>query len=205
MMRALVLAALLTIPFFTKARAQAAGLCCAVSVSGSDSREPGALFPARRQFWIWIQPQSHVFGFQRDFPAVVREAFEEWRRAELPVDFAFVDDSTLANLFVFWRTRLDGRIQARGTWWTAERIGYTRGEVELAVGMHNGFPITDDLVKALALHEIGHLLGLRHRDDPGSIMSQTLRTMALPSADIHRARELYRAVVDAETARNGTR
>jgi hypothetical protein len=162
--------------------------CCTIQVSGS---EGAVLVPARRQFWVWIEPSSQVFGWRRTFPEAAREAFEQWSRAALPVDFAFVEDSTAANLFVFWRTHFDEGIRGRSTWWTDNRLGYTRGEIEVVLTPSERSLMTHGLLRGIILHEIGHLLGLAHSTDPGSVMSRTVSVTNLPERDISKAKALY--------------
>jgi hypothetical protein len=185
-----LLLALAAVPTAAPAQAssQAAGCCATLQVSGS---EGAVLTPARRTFWVWIEPSSPFFGWSRSYPAAAREAFEEWSRAALPVDFAFVDDSTNANLLVFWRRQFDHGVRGRSTWWTDERLGYVRGEIEIAVAWDERYFMHHGLVRGIAIHEIGHLLGLAHSNDARSVMSRTVSVTNLPERDISWAKALY--------------
>jgi hypothetical protein len=165
--------------------------CCEILVSGS---EGAVLVPARRQFWVWIEPTSQFFGWRRSFPTAAREAFDEWSRAMLPVDFAFVDDSAHANLFVFWRRQFEENVRGRSTWWTDDRFGYRRGEIEIAVTSTDNWFMHHALARAIIMHEIGHLLGLTHTNDSRSIMARTVSVTNLPERDISKAKALYAAV-----------
>lgn len=165
--------------------------CCTIHVSGS---EGAVLVPARRQFWVWVEPSSQIFGWRRSFPAAAREAFDEWSRAMLPVDFAFVDDSAHANLFVFWRRQFGENVRGRSTWWTDEQFGYRRGEIEVAVTPTEHWFMHHALARGIIMHEIGHLLGLAHTNDSRSIMSRTVTVTNLPERDVSNAKALYAAV-----------
>jgi predicted Zn-dependent protease len=51
--------------------------------------------------------------------------------------------------------------------------------------------LDEDAMRAMALHEIGHLLGLDHTYDVRSIMAPKVRVRALSSADKATVRLLY--------------
>jgi predicted Zn-dependent protease len=54
-----------------------------------------------------------------------------------------------------------------------------------------GYVLDADAMRAVALHEIGHVLGLDHTADNRNIMSPTVRVRALSSADKATVRLLY--------------
>lgn len=171
---------------------QAPEPCCAqVIISGS---EAAALEPASRAFRVWIDPESRIFGWRASFPAAAREAFDDWSRVNLPVEFSFVSDSSDANLLVLWRRRFDENTRGRSTWWTVRDLGYVRGEIEISVAPTSEWRATDALVRAMALHEIGHLLGLRHDTNPGSVMARSISVRRLSQRDVQRARSLYAGI-----------
>jgi predicted Zn-dependent protease len=61
----------------------------------------------------------------------------------------------------------------------------------LAVHHHKGDVLDEDAMRAMALHEIGHLLGLDHTYDVRSIMAPKVRVRSLSSADKATVRLLY--------------
>jgi predicted Zn-dependent protease len=56
---------------------------------------------------------------------------------------------------------------------------------------HSGPALDDDSMRAMALHELGHLLGLDHTEDPTSVMAPKVRVRTLSPADLATARLLY--------------
>jgi len=67
-----------------------------------------ARWPDRRNapLTVWVQPLTNVPDFNKLYVEQVRQAFEEWERLELPVHFAFVNDSADAEVHVAWVERL---------------------------------------------------------------------------------------------------
>jgi predicted Zn-dependent protease len=61
----------------------------------------------------------------------------------------------------------------------------------LATHMGDGRPLDGQSLRAIALHEIGHLIGLAHSDDGHDVMAPLVRVTALSAADRATARLLY--------------
>ncbi|HEX6251756.1 MAG TPA: matrixin family metalloprotease [Gemmatimonadaceae bacterium] len=173
-----------------------------VMVHGSEST---ALPPGPHDFRIWIEPESRVFGWRQSYPAAAREAFDAWHALELPVSFSFVEDSSEANLLVYWRRRINQQLRGRSTWWTTAGIGYVRGEIEIVVAPMDGERSDHALVRGIAMHEIGHLLGLHHTTEPWSVMARTVRVSDLSRQDIQRVRALHRKGSEALITRGQSR
>lgn len=137
---------------------------------------------------VWIEPGSSHWAFRREYVSEAREAFGEWSDAGVPVIFDFTSDSTRAMIRVFWRNRFGDRTTGRSTWWTADdRLARVDVEVALAVGPGVDAPI----VRAVVMHEIGHLLGFSHVNESDSIMSYYISRPALSSRDIARMRTRF--------------
>src|SRR5256885_625457 len=60
-----------------------------------------------------------------------------------------------------------------------------------AVRRHQGEVLDEEAMRAMALHEIGHLLGLDHTQDATSIMAPKVRVRDLSAADRATVRLLY--------------
>jgi hypothetical protein len=140
---------------------------------------------------VWIQQRSKVADFTPSFAAQVRDAFQEWGALNLPVRFSFVHDSADAEVHVSWIDRFTAPISGRTRWSRDDDWFITDANITLAVHHTAGELLDDESTHALALHEIGHLLGLDHTRDTLSIMAAKVRVRNLSAADAATARLLY--------------
>lgn len=143
-----------------------------------------ARWPARRSpLSVWIQPSSAVADWSPDLVGEVRRAFEEWDTVGLPLRFAFAEDSAAADVHVTWTDRFAEPISGRTRWARDSDWWITDASIMLAVHHHSG-PVLDlGAMRAMALHEVGHLLGLDHARDGATIMAQRVRVRSLSEAD----------------------
>ena len=140
---------------------------------------------------VWIQPSADIKEFRPDFAAGVRDAFLDWDSLLLPVRFAFTPDSASADVHVTFIDHFDEPISGRTKWARDEDWWIIGADIVLAVHHRNGNALDDDSMKAMALHEIGHLLGLDHTGDSTSIMAPKVRVRDLSLADRATVRLLY--------------
>jgi hypothetical protein len=140
---------------------------------------------------IWIQPTAKIDDFTTNFVARVRQAFLEWGALNLPVHFAFVDDSSDADVHVTWIDRFKEPISGRTRWSRDDDWWITDANIVLAVHHNQGELLDEDSMRAMALHEIGHLLGLDHTRDSMSVMAPKVRVRQLSDADRATARLIY--------------
>ena len=140
---------------------------------------------------VWVQPTSRVAGFDAGSPAIVREAFEEWADTGVPLSFSFVVDSAAADIHVTWVDRFNEPISGKTLWAHDSDWWIVEANIELAVHHSSGERLDSAAVRAIALHEIGHLLGLDHTADASNIMTPKVRVRTLSSADQATARLLY--------------
>jgi hypothetical protein len=100
-------------------------------------------------------------------------------------------DSAAADVRVFWTDRFDEPISGRTT---AADDGAGRiisAEVILAVRHSDGRVLSHEETRVLALHELGHAIGLDHAPDSASVMSPRVRVRTISAADRQRAARLY--------------
>lgn len=140
---------------------------------------------------VWIQPTTDIADWHDAYAEGVRQAVHSWDSLDLPVHFAFSSDSAHADVHVTFIDHFEEPISGRTRWARDDDWWITDADIVLAVHHHNGGPLDDDAMRAMALHELGHLLGLDHTDDPTSIMAPRVRVRELSSADRATIRLLY--------------
>jgi len=140
---------------------------------------------------VWIQPRSTVPDFDVGYADCVREAFGEWDALHLPVKFKFVTDSAKADVHVTWINHFDQPISGRTRWARDDDWLITDANIILAIHHSQGEQLDEDAMRAMAMHEIGHLLGLDHTSDSLSIMAPRVRVRELSNADRATVRLLY--------------
>lgn len=144
-----------------------------------------------RPLAVWIQPSSYVADWSTQYVDSVRAAFAEWNDVDLPVAFAFVRDSASADVHVSWIDHFDEPISGRTKWARNGQWWITDADIVLAVHHHEGAVLAGDAMKAMALHEIGHLIGLDHTTNSACIMAPRVRVRNLSATDVATARLVY--------------
>jgi len=109
----------------------------------------------------------------------------------LPVRFAFTADSIDADVHVTFVDHFEEPISGRTKWARDDDWWIIDADIVLAVHHRSGRVLDEDSMKAMALHETGHLLGLDHTDDQTSIMAPRVRVRSLSAADRATVRLLY--------------
>jgi hypothetical protein len=140
---------------------------------------------------IFIANGSGLPDWNARYPDRVRDAFDTWSLAGAPVKFTFVRDSVDADVMVSWIDRFDAQITGRTLWSRDRNWWIVSGSIVLALHHMGGEVLDENAIHAIALHEVGHLLGLDHSSDTMNIMTARVRVHELSEADRATMRLLY--------------
>lgn len=140
---------------------------------------------------VWVQSAPQLKDWNDDYVQSVADAFRTWDAVELPIRFKVVPDSEAAEVHVTWVDRFDAPISGRTRWSRDDNWWIVNASIVLAVHHQQGEVLDTLAMKAMALHEVGHLLGLDHTADPGMIMAPRVRVRDLTEKDKATIRLLY--------------
>lgn len=144
-----------------------------------------------RPLRVFVREGVELESWNGDYLPAVRDAFDTWVQAKIPVRFLFVRDSATADIHVRFVNSFNSGISGKTVW---SRDGYhwlLSSDIQLAVTHPNGGSVTAPQMRAIALHEVGHLLGLDHTRDADNIMSARVRVRELSQADLATVRLVY--------------
>jgi hypothetical protein len=140
---------------------------------------------------VWVQPWVPLEDFQASFVPVVRRAFSQWSDVGIPVTFTFLMDSARADIHVTWIDQFSDSISGKTMWAHDDKWWIVDASIQLALRHRSGEALDSTAVRAIAMHEVGHLLGLDHTADTTSIMAPRVRVRDLSPADRATVRLLY--------------
>jgi predicted Zn-dependent protease len=124
------------------------------------------------------------------FPSAVRAAFAEWASTGIPLRFTYVTRSGDADVRVRWTDHLDHKTGS--TTWRTDRTGWLTGsDITLATHISDGHVLDARGMRAIALHEVGHALGLSHSSDGHDVMAPLVRVDGLSQTDRNTIKLLY--------------
>jgi predicted Zn-dependent protease len=139
---------------------------------------------------VWIDSSDVITGVQAAFPAAVRAAFKDWEGTGIPLRVEYVNNAGAADIRVRWIEHLNHKTGS--TTWRTDRGGWIMaGDITLATHISDGQPLDDRGMRAIALHETGHALGLSHSKDPGDVMAALVHVDGISVTDRNTIRRIY--------------
>ena len=143
----------------------------------------------RRPLLVTVTRQP-IDGFRESFVSDVGFALGRWNGV-LPTSLDAGADSAQADIVIIWTRQLDSNRTGRTdvTW---DRRGHIHHAlVVLATHSPDGRLLDDRRMAALALHELGHAIGLNHSPDRNDAMHPVAYATELSDRDRATTRLLY--------------
>jgi len=107
------------------------------------------------------------------------------------VHFTYVIDSASADVHVRFVDRFVNGISGKTVWSRDNGWWLISSDIQIALAHPGGGTVSPPQIRAIALHEVGHLLGLDHAAGRDHIMSARIRVRELTEADRATVRLLY--------------
>ena len=135
----------------------------------------------------------------RDFWAEARRALDAWSAIPgMPLRFEFVGETDRPDVEFRWIERFP-MSQAGATRRRLGDDGYIdHVTVVLARSHADGTPMSGEFRRLVALHEVGHVLGLPHSEHPGDVMHPGNRNFEISSRDLRSLGNLYARAIRPE-------
>ncbi len=144
-----------------------------------------------RPLRVWIAEDEQTPGWNPDFVVAVRDAFDTWVLTGIPVRFDYIRDSASADVHVRFVERFNNGISGKTVWSRDVAWWLVSSDIQLGLAHPGGGTVTPPQMRAIALHEVGHLLGLDHTVGLDEIMSARIRVRELTETDRATVRLLY--------------
>jgi len=145
----------------------------------------------KRPLRVAVLRDGGVPGFREIFIANVAWAMGRWNEVGLPLWLEQSPDSSGADIVVGWADRLDSNRTGRTDLTWQRRGPIVKVRVLLATHLPDGRQVQPSQMVALALHELGHAIGLGHSPVRSDALYPETSATDLTSRDRGTAMLLY--------------
>jgi hypothetical protein len=145
-----------------------------------------------RTVTIYFENPEDPVRFGRGYRWAVNQALSQW--ASIPgvaLRFQEAAGRGTAQVIVKWVTQMSTAHSGLTAWETDQNGWIASAVVTLTLLRRDGQPVGRHLARRIALHEVGHLVGLGHSEDAGDMMFPTSERSRLSPRDRATAKLLY--------------
>jgi hypothetical protein len=145
-----------------------------------------------RTVTIYFDAPDDPVRFGTGFRWAVNQALSQWTSIPgVALRFQEAAGRGTAQVIVKWVTQMSTEHSGLTAWETDQNGWIASAVVTLTLLRRDGQPVDRHLARRIALHEVGHLIGLGHSEDAGDMMFPTSEQSRLSSRDRSTAKLLY--------------